>query len=244
MASRITVLLLTILATCALASHHGDHGGDDIDMITERLDDATARLHDIESPVENRLDPKWKRKAHSMAARILHIEEEHLGSVCEEHEHRCGQFDLQCVHNLFVCDGVKDCRNGEDEDHCDAPIHVGDTFIGTAIYDHCGYAHPKDQKVKMVINKVKSFPYFTSHLGLQVTTYLNFDYHGRETNYAFPSKGYYNFATHSLVVLPPSTRSLGLHCEFDGYDFSSCHGKVMLEGSLHVCAEYHYEKQH
>ena len=40
------------------------------------------------------------------------------GNKCGKREFQCGSGDPQCVSALFVCDGVKDCRNGHDEENC------------------------------------------------------------------------------------------------------------------------------
>ena len=40
------------------------------------------------------------------------------GTGCRDDYFQCGGNDPQCVNNLFVCDGHKDCRNGADEKIC------------------------------------------------------------------------------------------------------------------------------
>lgn len=41
--------------------------------------------------------------------------------ICQLNQFRC--FDGQCIDEAWVCDGVRDCTQGEDEEHCGA-IHT------------------------------------------------------------------------------------------------------------------------
>ncbi|KAG5337450.1 SORL protein, partial [Acromyrmex charruanus] len=37
--------------------------------------------------------------------------------ICREHQFQC--YNGECIENAWVCDGLKDCPSGEDEQHCD-----------------------------------------------------------------------------------------------------------------------------
>ena len=40
------------------------------------------------------------------------------GTGCRDDSSQSGGNDPQCVNNLLVCDGLRDCRNGADEEDC------------------------------------------------------------------------------------------------------------------------------
>jgi len=70
----------------------------------------------------------------------------------------CGRADPQCVSRLFVCDGHKDCRDGEDEHHCDLPTKAGDTFVGHSVWDNC--TKIMLQTISFTVTGVKTNPAF------------------------------------------------------------------------------------
>ncbi len=56
-------------------------------------------------------------------------------------------------------------------------------------------------------------------------------------------KGYYNFASRMLVVLPPEDNRLGLTCTFSGGRDDKCEASIVYEGTLEPCATFTFVKQ-
>jgi hypothetical protein len=200
------------------------------------LDEVTSRLLALERKVNVRLDPAIKQKALSLNTRVEHLEEDH----CDKAHYDCGGQDHECVSRLMVCDGYRDCRNGEDEKHCKPPVSAGDVFIGFKEFDHCGAVQPIGDKIVFSIRSVTHYPAFTPAFGLRAEIRAGFT-DGQETSrYAWPSRGYYRHSNHALVLLPPPGESRGMRCVFDGSNWDKCVGETTSVGSLEVCAKYIY----
>lgn len=204
--------------------------------LSGRLDDITTRIEDLERKLNFRLSPKVKAKAKSLNARLEAIEEPH----CDETHYDCGGQTHECISRLMVCDGHKDCRNGDDEAHCETRIHAGDVFIGFKVYDNCGPVPPVGDKIVVKIHSLSHYPAFTSAYGLRGQFKASFS-DGKETsNYGWPTVGYFSHSEHALVLLPPPGESRGLKCVFDGANWNRCVGETTSVVSLEVCAKYVY----
>jgi hypothetical protein len=232
-------LIAALFVGTSFGSESSDNDDSDVELLQTRLDRVTSRLSDLEDKIDHRLDPGMKIEARSFAARLLQLEDD----VCDKDHFRCGMVDTECVSHLFVCDGITDCRNGEDEKHCDAPIHSGDIFRGEQVFDHCGQVQPENGQITFVLNSVKKYDFFTPRLGIRATFEMSFKDEFERSDYSTPAKGYYNFATSSIVLLAPKGASQGLICRFDGHNFDKCIGETTTEGSLEACAKYVYFRQ-
>jgi hypothetical protein len=201
-------------------------------QLEKRLDILVAKLHDLDEHLDERLDPERKERALSFEHRVSQLEED----TCEEHHYQCGGDDPECVSRLLVCDGVEDCRNGADEENCDMPTHPGDVFVGHVVYDRCTQRHPEEITVKITgVSVNEAYPAFPS---VRATIYIDVEDEEEEGSVALPTTGYYRFATHKLVLLPPEDDRLGLVCDFDGFDNDKCVGHVVRESTLEPCAEF------
>jgi len=223
--------------------HHDDHDDDDhgyqddYDALTKRLDLATSRLHAVDDELDERFDTDLRKKALSLEYRVSVLEE----ANCDEHHYDCGDPDHECVSRLLVCDGVKDCRNEDDEKHCDLLTKKGDHFVGEQVYSNC--TEDLSEHFDFTITAVKvnaDYPAFPI-----IRAVLHFAESSDEDDFeiSLPTVGYYRYYNHKIVLRPPQGRGLSLVCDFDGHNDDRCIGDIMSEGSLTTCARYIFQRK-
>ncbi|XP_070571265.1 uncharacterized protein [Ptychodera flava] len=89
--------------------------GDHADSITESLNSSNTCL------VFN--SSEWSLRLiscdHSRIKDILCVKEASVyeAKICDGYNYQCGNSD--CIHNVYVCDGIDDCGDGSDEQECD-----------------------------------------------------------------------------------------------------------------------------
>jgi hypothetical protein len=206
-----------------------DHSAD-FEKLDDRLDHLTARIHDLVAKIDARVDPERIKRAHSLEQRVIRLE----GDGCGKREFQCGSDDPQCIGSLLVCDGVKDCRNGHDEENCELPTTAGSYFEGHVISDTCTKRRP--DIISVEITSVRRDSYFSTVAYVRATIHITYADAQREGEVSLPTVGYFTFGSHKLVLAPPEDDRLGLVCEFDGYNADKCDGKIVHEGSLETCA--------
>jgi len=214
-----------------------DHHVSEYSALEKRLDDVTSRLHELDDELDKRFDPELRVKALSLEYRVSTHEE----SSCDDQHYDCGAPDHECVSRLLVCDGIKDCRNGGDEHHCSLPTKKGDHFEGSRVYENCSDSIPENFDFTISAVKVHSdYPAFP-----RVRAILHFSESTDESDHevSVPTDGYYRYATHKLVLRPPTGRHLGLVCDFDGSNEDRCVGDIMQEGSLNACARFIFHRK-
>jgi hypothetical protein len=186
----------------------------------------------MEDELDDRLDPKKLIKAHSLEHRVFELEED----VCDKDHYYCGREDPECVSRLHVCDGVNDCRSGDDERHCELPTQTGDTFEGHVVFDNCTQRRP--DTISFTITAVKTDDAFPSFPKVRATIDITTESDHHEGEASLPTVGYYRFATQNLILLPPEEDRLGLICDFDGHNPDRCVGNIVRETSLEPCAQF------
>nr|4U8U_N Chain N, Linker L2 [Glossoscolex paulistus]4U8U_c Chain c, Linker L2 [Glossoscolex paulistus]4U8U_r Chain r, Linker L2 [Glossoscolex paulistus] len=196
--------------------------------LERKLKALKARLHEAE-----KIDPEGFIK--ELDARVSHVE----GTHCAKKEFQCGGYDQECISDLFVCDGHKDCHNGHDEaeDVCDtSPVKPGNIFSGTSHWHDCLLR--SDHVTRVVIKGTIRRNYFKSRIWVRAQIESDLIHDGKKELSDFDSKGYYNFANRRLVLIPiaQDDKHLSVICDFDRGDSrrASCHR--VLEGTLHQCA--------
>jgi hypothetical protein len=211
---------------------------DDYEEIEDRLNRVTARLQHIEDELESRLDPELKSKALSLEHRVDLLEE----SDCDTKDHYdCGGDDNECVSRLFVCDGHNDCRNGDDEEHCDLPTAAGDVFEGHVVFDNCTRRRP--ETITFTITAVKTTEVYTSLPFVRAVIEIETETDEEELHVSLPTVGYYRFSSQNLVLLPPEDDGLALVCDFDGHDLDKCVGDIKRVTTLETCAQFVFFRQ-
>jgi hypothetical protein len=253
------VLLLATFAVAVFSDHHeyaaqlpaaatvtahsaaeGDdkHDQEDFDKIDDRLDKLASRLVQLNEKIHDRIDPERIKRAHSLEARVRKLE----GTGCDKRHFQCGGNDPECVSYGFVCDGHKDCRNGADEESCVLPIKAGDEFEGHMLWDKCTKRHPDEMGFE--ITAVQTSTYYTVASRVQANIVMDHEGDYLEAHTALPTFGYYRHGTHTLVLAPPEADRLAFACEFDGFNWDRCKGRIMHESSLEVCAEAIFIRKH
>lgn len=243
----VLALATLMLAACVLADHHEGHEEkpegslqdqkiEDYQKLGDRLDRITARLEWIDKKLDKRLSPKLRQRALSLEHRLAELEDPH----CDEHHYDCGGQDHECVPRLEVCDGRRDCRNGDDEKHCTLPTNTGDRFVGYQVYDHCDQGHMT--KATMVITEVKVRPAYAAFpmVRAMIQSIDNDDEDRIEI--AYHMVGYYKFSAQNLILLPPSgsagLENLGMVLDFDGHDPDRAVAHIVNQVSLRECAKF------
>lgn len=232
---RLVLAVVALLVAVAVAEDH-DHSAD-FEKLDERIDDLTARLHGLNDKIDERVDPARIKRAHSLEERVIRLE----GNGCAKKEFQCGKDDPQCIGRLLVCDGVKDCRNGHDEESCELPTKVGDYFEGHVITDTCTKRRP--DVISFAVKTVRRDTYFNTVAFLRLTIDIEFADGQRKGKVSLPTVGFYHFGAKKLIIQPPEADRLGLSCEFDGYNLDKCKGEIKHEASLEVCATLLFTRQ-
>lgn len=226
----MTRLLVAALAVALFVVASADEHTADFEKLDNRLDHLTHRIHELVNKIDQRVDPARIKRAHSLEQRVIRLE----GNGCADREYQCGSDNPQCIGALLVCDGVKDCRNGADEENCDSPATVGSYFEGHVITDTCTKRQP--DIISIEITAVRRDNYFTTVAYVRALIHITYNGPQQSGTVALPTVGYYSYGTHKLVLTPPEADRLGLICEFDGFNIDKCDGKIVHEGSLDTCA--------
>jgi len=96
------------------------------------------------------------------------------GTGCADHELQCGSIERECVSKLLICDGVKDCVNGHDEDpsYCDvSKIRAGVSFSGWFTEGTCRDGSSRNLYFcRMRVSSVKRSSIFRSFLPMTMTS--------------------------------------------------------------------------
>lgn len=226
---RLLVAAIALLVAAAVCVASDDHAAE-FEKLDDRVDHLTARLHGLVAKIEARVDPARVKKAHSLEERVVRLE----GNGCKPKQFQCGTDNPQCIGRLLVCDGIKDCRNGHDEENCDLPTKVDDYFEGHVITDTCTKRRP--DVISFEITAVRRDTYFNAVAFVRANIIIAHDDGQRQGDVALPTVGYYSFGLKKLILTPPESDRLGLTCEFDGYNLDRCKGEIKHEASLEVCA--------
>lgn len=147
-----------------------DRGSDDLRLLVNdiRLIGLGGRMEALREKLETARQTKTEGKIYrDIAVRVSELE----GTGCAENQLQCGGAGIECVSDLLVCDRVKDCHNGHDEDpeFCDVSgIRAGTTFSGWYASNSCLLGAGKTYICHKTILEVKRSRVFPSHLLLTI----------------------------------------------------------------------------
>jgi hypothetical protein len=207
---------------------HIEHLEKDVEKLEHEFDKLSAPLE--------------KEDINRIRARVRRFE----GNKCDKKEVSCGGDVPECVHNLFVCDGHKDCTNGNDEDEfiCDmTPITPGGTFKGLVTWSGC--VERRDHSILLTITNNYRSSFFGSRAFVRATITSEVDEYDAVTTVpsSIQTKGYFVFATRQLALInePEAQHRLVTVCtfHFGTHDHADC--KILQEGSLTQCARVRLE---
>uniref|UniRef100_A0A0P4VMV3 Linker l3b n=1 Tax=Glossoscolex paulistus TaxID=1046353 RepID=A0A0P4VMV3_9ANNE len=232
-----TLAVLTLVLSFQRVDAAEDPNDVQLRQTSDRIDVLLSQAVGLERKIERRIRWKETNKAGSLEARVDALAE----PTCKEPDFQCGHDDPQCISNLFVCDGRKDCRNGGDERHCEVPLKPGDTFVGEKVFDNCGKLNP--DHITVIIKSVKQFDFLPGFPKIEATLTIHVDQEEGETELAIPMKGFYSKGLHQMVFQASGKDGLALIGKFDGHDFDHFVGESVSEFSRHVCAHFIYTRQ-
>jgi hypothetical protein len=197
-----------------------------LERVIEKL---KTKLHEAE-----KIDPEHFVK--ELDARVSEVE----GTHCEPRTFQCGGNEQECVSDVLVCDGHKDCHNGHDEDPdvCDTSVvKAGNVFSGTSHWHGC--RSREDHVTRITITQSRRRKFFTARIWLRAHVESELERHGQNITSDFNAKGYYNFASRRLVLLPVDDHDnhLAVVCTFNRGDNERAECHRALEGTLHECAD-------
>lgn len=166
------------------------------------------------------------------------------GSTCPKGEVSCGGDMPECVNNLFVCDGIKDCENGKDEDAkvCDGNVvRVGSTFRGFAHWTSC--VQRPDHYWSVTITATKRSPIFTSRTFVRAVVMREAD--GSNENISYNARGYFVYGTRQLVVALDQGQNVpvfGVVCTFNTGDNDNADCEIKMVASLNQCGRVRVQR--
>jgi len=230
----------------------GIFGGRFAGALEPRLAANALRIYDLEQHIEKlktrieeaeQADPQ--RFFNDIKYRLDTLE----GTHCDEHEFQCGNNGQECISDLFVCDGHKDCHNGHDEDesvcHPEA-VKAGKSFSGITHWTDC--LQLADHTSHLTIIGTRRAHFFSSRVGVQAyVTAVTKSEDGQEKKTYYEMNGGFNFANRRLYLIPKHEYgqvNFALNCTFDHGDWERLDCTTETELSQHVCAESHLTLQH
>lgn len=249
----LRLLLLSALAVGLVLAHKGDDDDDHQRGLGDVFGDVASpvmvanglRIISLAKKLERvkdklkkaeQVDPK--RFLDNLRVRVSELE----GTHCSRRQFQCGGHEQECVSDILVCDGHKDCHNGHDEDKsvCDnIPIKSGHIFSGVSHWHDC--LTRNDHVTSIVITQTKRKKFFPSRIWVRahIESQLEDD-DGHKVVSGFDAKGYYNFSNRRLNLIPANPhhehRHLPVTCEFNYGDNERASCNRLLESSLQKCA--------
>lgn len=231
----LVALLVAFDATNALDRAKAKDAVTDFRVRSQNLhiDDVEKTLHELEEQFEHLSPPPHQEDINRAKARVRKLE----GNYCPEKEVSCRGDWPECVHHLLVCDGVKDCHNGNDENEqlCDGSlVRVGSSFRGVVHWHKCVQA--EDHYWTFTITAAKRSPFFQNRTFLRATVTREFeDEQTQPTSYT--ARGYYVYAARKLVLGadPGSDTHVATICTFNFGDHDHAECKIVQEASLEEC---------
>ena len=232
------VLLFGLLAALVAGDRCGrecaQKGQVRLDIQEVRLNHLTAKIQELEDTFDERVSSG--NSAHNVLASLGARLQSITGSGCPDGYYACGGNDNQCVDNLLVCDGNKDCMNGHDEESstCTVLAEAGSHWHGVPVRDACTTRQPYE--LDIVVSDTSRLDFYSSRVDVHASILTRSkDQHSTSTA-NLPTTGYYNFATRQLILAPPESDGLGMIVDFNTGDDNVANGYVTRVSTLERCA--------
>lgn len=237
--SRGVILLLTLTAALAFERQVAKERATTYRVRSQNvhIDELEKEIHELEEEFEKLSDPVDDAEISRVKARVKKLSVNN----CAKNEVSCGGDHPECVHNLLVCDGVKDCHNGLDEDDkvCQSEVvRAGSTFRGIVHWSSCENVGDHPTLITITASYRSSFFNPRAWVRATITNEVDGDIaHLRQTSYT--ARGHFSFATRRLVLIPddnaPHNYGIGCAFTFGDDDHAAC--RIVQESSLNQCAK-------
>jgi len=223
------VVLLTTLVV-GIKADETDHQRE-IRGIENGIDQLIYRIIKLENGIDARRAPDKVRGYKNLSYRVSNVK----GTGCRDDSFQCGGNDPQCVNNLLVCDGLRDCRNGADEEDCGLPFKTGDKFDVMSLRYDCTLNAGSPIKPYFIIDTVEIADSFKATAEVHVTAFFD----DGENTYMGGTSGVYNLATGILEILWPVSNRVGWYVNFNDHIV-----RVTIGESNVICGEAAFSLNH
>jgi len=215
-----------------------------VDSQNFHIDKLEEEVSQLEEDFEKLSDIPDRAAVTRIKARIRNLEDD----GCEDDHVQCGGEIPECISPLFVCDGIDDCKNANDESNytcSDRPYHVGSTIAGITSWHDC-VPHASHMTVVTItaFEKPEAFPvkvYVKGVVSFEV------DEHSHLVQ-SYNVKGHWNAGRRLLVLVPETGEDdtiygHGIICHFNlgSHDEADC--KIRTVSSALECATFHASRQ-
>uniref|UniRef100_A0A0N7Z862 Linker l1b n=1 Tax=Glossoscolex paulistus TaxID=1046353 RepID=A0A0N7Z862_9ANNE len=197
-----------------------------------RLQNLTEEMEEIKLKVRKlpRLTESFYE--YRLNARITALE----GSGCYPDQVQCGSMTAaQCLSDLFVCDGIKDCSNGRDEDPnicSEDPVKLGNAFVGLSYWSSCNMRNT--HRSVLILTASKRSPVFKARVWVKAFLVHHIT---KDKDEAYEVAGYFNFARRNLLLMPLdlTSKELAVNCFFNRGDHVHLDCKIISPGTFKQC---------
>jgi hypothetical protein len=205
------------------------------------LDKLEEEVEKLEKEFEELGDLPEASDIARIKARVKSIE----GTGCDEHHVQCGGDVPECISPLFVCDGHKDCKNGQDEDEevCSMdPIKVGSSYAGVTVWTDCVQHAPHFTVITITANMRPEA--YTARVYVRAVVSMEVDEHSHLVQ-SYSAKGYWDFGHQRLALVPNDPKEGGGHgilCTFKYGTHDEAECKIGTIATRHECGSFHAER--
>lgn len=163
------------------------------------------------------------------------------GYGCAKKEFQCGGTQPQCISALAVCDGIEDCKNGNDEKEvCDRVPKSGSSWLGVVQWKRCTFDHA-ETPIRLIVTGGSKPKYSGGIYEVTVTSILEGVVDGQTAWKSINHKGQWYYGLRKLILQPAGPRRIGMLCTFiDVAERAYC--RVMTEGGQQ-CGAAEFFKQ-
>lgn len=160
------------------------------------------------------------------------------GNGCGDDQFQCLQASdevPQCIANMAVCDGVQDCKNGNDEipSICKNHTPAGSSWGGDLEWVGCA-AH-RSKRVYIVITRTWQKSYMPSIQMVAATLVFSWVEDGKTMTNTEQVEGHYCYGAHALKLRAANGHvGADITCNFT--DDNHCHGKIYKAATGTLCS--------
>nr|BAU46568.1 L4 linker protein of V1 giant hemoglobin [Lamellibrachia satsuma] len=161
------------------------------------------------------------------------------GNGCGDNQFQCLMASdevPQCISKLAVCDGVADCKNGNDEKEsvCTNHTPLGSTWGGDLEWVGCA-AH-RSKRVYVVITRAWHEDFFPTRQKVAATLVFSWVENGQTMTNTEQVEGHYCYGGHALELNPMAGGHVSASIKCNFIDQTHCYGKIFNPATGTVCS--------